>query len=195
MLHVIIGTMKASKSSMLVDYTNFVKEKGKKYIVFYPSCCDKKSGYVVSRDNGKKTKAIKVFEVNDMYNYIDDIDTLFIDEFQFIVGTNGLNDLMSFLEYCDKKCKDVYLFGLSLDYISLPFDVTQRVLPYADTIMVMNANCDICGKPAFRCLRYVDSVLDVNPNSDTLLMEASNVEYKSVCKECYRNITGLNAIK
>lgn len=195
MLHVIVGTMKSSKSSMLVDYTNFVKDKGKKHIVFYPSCCDKREGYVVSRDNGKKTKAIKVFEVNDMYNYIEDVDVLFIDEFQFIVGTSGLNDLMSFLEYVDKLNKDVYLFGLSLDYMSLPFDVTQRVLPYADTILVMNANCDICGRQAFRCLRYVDGVLDINPNSDTLLMEDVNVEYKSVCKECYRSITGLNAIK
>ena len=79
--------------------------------------------------------------------------------------------------------------------MSLPFDVTQRVLPYAQEIHVLNAYCDECGKPAYRCLRYVDGEIDINPNSNTLLMEDTDVEYKSVCNECYRKITGLNAIK
>lgn len=193
MLHLVIGTMKASKSSTLIDYTNLVKPK--KYTIFYPACCNKKDGYVVSRDNGKKAKAVKIFEVKDMYNYIEDTEVIFLDEFQFLAGTTDLNDLMNFLEYCDKKDKTVYMFGLSLNYMSQAFDVTQRVLPYADTIVVLTANCDICGKPATRCIRYVNGELDCNPNSKTLLMEGDTTEYKSVCKKCYRKLTGLNAIK
>lgn len=193
MLHLVIGTMKASKSATLIDFVNDIENIN--YKIFFPACCNKKDGYVVSRDNDKKVKAIKVFEVNDMYNHLKNIKIVFIDEFQFIANSEEIDEFMQFLEYCDKNNIDVYCFGLSLDYMSLPFDVTQRVLPYAQEIHVLNAYCDECGKPAYRCLRYVDGEIDINPNSDTLLMENADVEYKSVCNDCYRKITGLNAIK
>ena len=193
MLHLVIGTMKASKSATLIDFVNDIENIN--YKIFFPACCNKKDGYVVSRDNDKKVKAIKVFEVNDMYNHLKNIKMVFIDEFQFIANSEEIDEFMQFLEYCDKNNIDVYCFGLSLDYMSLPFDVTQRVLPYAQEIHVLNAYCDECGKPAYRCLRYVDGEIDINPNSDTLLMENADVEYKSVCNDCYRKITGLNAIK
>ena len=193
MLHLVIGTMKASKSATLIDFVNDIENIN--YKIFFPACCNKKDGYVVSRDNDKKVKAIKVFEVNDMYNHLKNIKMVFIDEFQFIANSEEIDEFMQFLEYCDKNNIDVYCFGLSLDYMSLPFDVTQRVLPYAQEIHVLNAYCDECGKPAYRCLRYVDGEIDINPNSNTLLMEDTDVEYKSVCNECYRKITGLNAIK
>lgn len=193
MLHLIIGTMKASKSSTLIDYTSMVQDKN--YTIFYPACCDKKEGYVVSRDNNKQAKAIKIFEVKDMYNYIDNVDVIFIDEYTFFCTSGDTKEFMNFLEYCDRNNKIVYCFGLSLNYMSEPFDLTQRILPYADTIIVLSADCDICGRRATRCIRYIDGVLDDNPESNTLLMESSNVEYKSVCRDCYRKIMGINAIK
>lgn len=192
MLHLIIGTMKASKSSTLIDYTIMFNDK--KYTIFYPACCDKKDGYVVSRDNNKEVKAIKIFEIKDMYNYIQNVDIIFIDEFQFLTNNNS-KELMDFLEFCDRENKIVYLFGLSLNYMSEPFDITKDILPYADSVIVLTADCDICGKKATRCIRYIDGKLDSNPESNVLVMESSNVEYKSVCRECYRKITGLNAIK
>lgn len=192
MLHLVVGTMKASKSSTLIDYTDLVKPK--KYVIFYPSCCDKKDGYVVSRDN-KEAKAIKIFEIKDMYNYVEGVDVIFIDEYTFFCNSSQVNEFMNFLEYCDQKDKQIYCFGLALDYMSQPFDITQRLLPYADTLVVLTARCEICGATATRCIRYVNGKLDNDPNSDTLLMEGSDVEYKSVCKKCYREITGLKAIK
>lgn len=193
MLNLMIGTMKASKSSILIDM--FKKYQEEKPIIFYPACCDKKDGYVVSRDKDKQAKAIKVFEVQDMYNYVDSTDLILIDEVQFIVGEKDLDEFMQFLEYCDRKNKRIFCFGLSLDYLSKSFIVTERILPYADTVTILSAYCDICGSTATRCIRYIDGVLDDNPDSDVLVMEGRNVEYKSICKKCYRELTGLNAIK
>lgn len=195
MITAIVGTMKSAKTNRLVDLTGIIKELHKKYVIYYPACCEKKENYVISREDNKQAKAIKIFSVKDMYNYVDEVDYILIDEAQFICTSAELDDFMSFLEYCDIKNKTVYLYMLNVDYISNSFDITQRVLPYCDDIDVMHANCEICGKLADRCIRYVDNVLDNDPNSSLILMEGCNTQYKSICKECYRKITGLNAIK
>ena len=193
MIHVIIGSMRAGKSASLIDYTKFLKDK--KYKVFYPSSCNKCENFVVSREDNKKIKAVKIFEVKDLYNYIDGLDTILIDEYQFICASNEIDNFMDFLEYCDVKNIDVYLFGLQLDYMCRSFDVTQRVLPYADSVIVLNARCDYCGEKASRCLRIVDGNIDVSPDSNTIILEGSNVEYKSVCRKCFREKSGISAIK
>ena len=195
MLHCIVGTMKSSKSSHLIDYTEVIKPK--KFIIFYPSCCEKKPDYVISRDNDKQAKAIKIFEIQDMYQHIQNIDVIFIDEFQFLTGSSNIDDFMEFIEFCDKNKKEVYLFGLALDYKANAFDITSRVLPYADTIMVLHANCDICGaeNKATRCIRYKNGELDLDLDAEILAMESDTMEYKSVCTECFRNLTQNPAIK
>lgn len=195
MISVITGTMASSKSKTLIDYTEFLKDKDKKYKIFVPACCQKKDGCVISRNDNREVKAVKIFNINDLYNNLDNCDVLIIDEVQFLVSTSEIDEFMLFLEYIDKKNIDLYMFGLNLDYLSNSFNLTERILPYADTIITLTAICDECGKPACRCLRYVDNELDINPNSETLLMESEKVIYKSVCRDCYRKLTGLNAIK
>ena len=193
MIHVIMGSMRAGKSASLIDYTEFLKDK--KYKIFFPASCNKEDGYVVSREDNKKAKAVKIFEIKDFYNYIDGLDTILIDEVQFLCNSYQIDELMKFLEYCDKKGIDVYCFGLQVDYLSRAFDVTQRLLPYADSVIVLNAVCDYCGKKASRCLRMIDVIIYSSEDSDLIIMEGLDVEYKSVCRNCYRELTGLSAIK
>lgn len=193
MIHAIIGTMRARKSGALIDHIYHIGDK--KYKVLYPSCCNKVDGYVVTRDGNKKIKATKIYDINDLYQNTVDVEVLFIDEFQFIVSKNNTEEFLKFLEYCDCNNITVYLFGLQVNYLSQSFDITSSVLPFCDTIIVLSAICSHCGKPAYRVARYVDGKLDVDEFGQTLIMESSNVEYVSLCKSCYRKVTGLPAIK
>lgn len=193
MISLFVGTMKSSKTSTLIDMADYMSEE--KCIIFYPACCEKKSGYVVSRDKGKHAKAVKVYDINDLYNYVENYEHILIDEIQFLVNQNELDNLMDFLEMCDKKNKKVYLFGLPLDYMNRPFDITQRIMPYADSITFGVSVCEKCGSVATRCVRYINGELDLGENYDTLVMENADVCYQSLCKKCYRELTGLNAIK
>ena len=127
--------------------TGFQYSSSDDYMFWGPGPCY----YILGLDN-KKIKAVKIFEVKDLYNYIDGLDTILIDEYQFICASNEIDNFMDFLEYCDVKNIDVYLFGLQLDYMCRSFDVTQRVLPYADSVIVLSARCDYCGEKASRCL-------------------------------------------
>ena len=194
MIEAIIGTMKSEKTSTLIDIVNELQNK--KVKVFYPSHCNKMDGYVCSRKDNKKLKGIKVFNISDLYNNINNVDTIFIDEVQFIVSSNNVDEFMSFLEYCDVKNIDVYLVGLQLDYMNNSFDIIQRILPYTDKVTILTAKCEICGSDnAVRCIRYNGDTLDCDPNSSLILLESDKVVYKSVCKKCYREITSLPAIK
>ena len=72
MISLFVGTMKSSKTSTLIDMADYISEE--KCIIFYPACCEKKSGYVVSRDKGKHAKAVKVYDINDLYNYVENYE-------------------------------------------------------------------------------------------------------------------------
>ena len=195
MINVVIGTMKSSKTAVLINFFDTFQEVGMDSVVFYPSCCEKKEDYVVSRDNNKQAKAVKVFDISDMYHYVKNKRVVFIDEFQFITNSEHLDEFMNFLEYCDKNDKIVYLHGLNLDYTGTAFDIVQRVIPYADNVIIKHAKCECCGEDANRCVRYIDGILDDGLDSDILLMEDENIVYKSVCKKCYRKITNKPVIK
>lgn len=196
MLHIITGAMKAGKSKTLIDCTEMFKDN-KNYKIFYPSCCNKKDGYIYTRYQDKKIKAIKIYEVNDLYQHLtNDIDCIFIDEFTFLCSENEIDSFMNILEYCDTKGIDVYLFGLTLDYLSRSFQTAQRVLPYCDTLTHLTATCEVCGSEhGTRCVRFVNGIIDSSVDSDLVQLESDNVEYKTVCRKCYRELTGLNAIK
>lgn len=195
MITATIGTMKSEKTFRLIKTTESLDQQDKKYVVFHPACCAKDEEGVVTRRGSQKAKAIKVFQIEDMYNHLKGISVCLIDEFTFLCSENQIDDFMEFLEHCDVNGIDVNLFGLSLDYMSNSLDIAQRVLPYCDYIENVSANCELCGKTARRCIRYIDGVLDNDPNSSLLIMEDKNVIYKSVCKQCYREVTGLPAIK
>lgn len=193
MLHLCVGQMFGGKSAKLIDYTTMFKDK--KYKVFYPASCNKEDGYVYSRDRDRKVKAIKIFDINDLYNNIEDCEVVLLDEYTFYCSDSHISEFMKFLEYCDIKDIDVYLFGLTLDYLSRPFDISEHILPYADDVITLQAICDECGAKATRQIRYVNGVLDTYEDNDVLQMESGNIVYKPVCRKCFRKITGLPAIR
>lgn len=196
MLHVITGSMAGGKSSKLVDYTEMFQQQGKIFQVFYPAFLEKETDYVVSREDNKKVRATKVYKIGELYNLVKpNTDVVVIDEISFMCNEGEIDELMSILEHFDKLGKQIYLFGIALDYSAKSFPIMQRLLPYADTVIVLHAKCDICGEPAYRCVRYQNGVLDLDPNSDLLQMESDNVRYEILCKDCYRKITNTPAIK
>lgn len=194
MIHLITGAMKAGKTKSLIEYTEILKDK--KYKVFYPASCNKSEGFVYTRDGDRKFKATKIFEVNDLYNYICDLECIIIDEFTFLCNEYQIDDFMNLLEFCDKNNKDIYLFGITTDYLGRSFELARRVLPYCDSVLVLKSICDECGSlEGTRCVRIINGEIDASYDSDLIVMEGENVEYKSVCKKCFRELTGLDAIK
>lgn len=195
MIKAIIGPMFGEKSSRLIDIANELEKEGKKFKVFFPASCNKKEGFIYSRKDNKKIKAIKVFNISDLFNNINGEDVVLIDEFTFLCTSNHIDSFMDFLEELDKRNTDVILSGLQFDYLGNSFDLTREVLPFCDEIVITQATCEICGSPASRQVRKINGELDIYDNTPTLLMEDKNIVYMPVCRSCFRNLTGLSAIK
>ena len=82
MLHLVIGTMKASKSATLIDFVNDIENIN--YKIFFPACCNKKDGSVISRDiifdNGKcETILLNYIYNKKTYDEVFDFTTAFMD--------------------------------------------------------------------------------------------------------------------
>lgn len=195
MIKAIIGPMFGSKSSRLIDIALDLEKEGKKFKVFFPASCNKLDGYIYSRENDKKIKAIKVFDISDLYNNVNDCKIILLDEFTFMCTSQYIDEFMNFLDVMDERNIDVILAGLQLDYMGKSFDLTERVLPYCDEIVTTSAICEHCGKPASRQIRKIDGVIDTMENTPTLIMENENVVYIPLCRSCFRKLTGLTAIK
>lgn len=195
MIKAIIGPMFGEKSSRLIDIANNLEKEGKKFKVFFPASCNKKEGFIYSRKDNKKIKAIKVFNIDDLFNNITDEEVILIDEFTFLCSNKYIDLFMNFLEEMDKQGKDIILSGLQLDYLGNSFDLTKEILPYCDEIETTSAVCEHCGKPATRQIRNINGEIDISDDTPTLLMENEDIVYIPVCRSCFRRLTGLSAIK
>ena len=195
MIKAIIGPMFGSKSSRLIDIALELEKEGKKFKVFFPASCNKLDGYIYSRENDKKIKAIKVFDISDLYNNINDSEIILLDEFTFMCTSQHIDEFMAFLEEMDKRNIDVILAGLQLDYMGKSFDTTEKILPYCDEITTTSAICENCGKPASRQIRKINGIIDTMEETPTLVMESEDVIYIPLCRSCFRELTGLSAIK
>ena len=189
MLKLIVGNVNSNKSLLLKEYYhNIVNQYKVKPIVYYPAECTNEMYQLLG--------ATKIFNISDLYNKLRDNKIVFIDEVQFITHRQYITDFMKFIEYCDTNSIDVYMFGLFLDYLGEPFEIITRVIPYVDEIITKNRICDICkNQNANMSLRYIYGVPDTDQISDTFLLESDDITYKSVCRDCFRKITGLKAIK
>lgn len=189
MIKLIVGNVNSDKSSLLQEYYQEIsKTLNEEPIVYYPAEC--------TNNDYKTLNSAKVFNITDLYNKLKDKKIIFIDKVQFITSRQYIDDFMNFIEYCDTKNIDIFMFGLFLDYLGEPFEIVTKIIPFVDEIITKNGKCDICGNNiANMSLRYIYGVPDTNQISDTFLLESNDITYKSVCRNCFRNITGLKAIK
>ena len=106
------------------------------------------------------------------------LDVIGIDEAQF------MPDLLDFcLRAADRDGKRVVVAGLDGDFLRQPFGQITELLPIADSVDKILAQCDYCGAPAPFTSRTVES-------KETYLVGGSE-SYRPVCRFHY--LEGLKA--
>jgi len=189
-IHLVSGTMCSNKSKALIEKAERLSIMGKKYFVFYPSCCS--NGYdskVVSRSGGE-IPAIPIDEPLDIWKYVNNnnVKDILIDELQFICkDEQHCEDLKNFCIYCEKNDINIFCVGLDLDFSNSTFRAYEVVSAYANIVEKKYAVCEICKKEnARKPLRLKG---DGTPSSldEPVLVEKDNEEYKymPVCPKCY----------
>ncbi len=178
------GAMNSAKTTAMIQTAFNYEEKGHK-IVLIKSSKDTKGGeYVVSRIGLKRkidefiTPKDKV--IDKIEKYLDSVSCIIVDEGQFLLPQQ-VDEL-----YYISKLYDipVIAYGLRANFKLEGFDGSPRLLLLAEELEELPTLCR-CGKKARLNARKEFGEFVTEGDSVLIDGEDENIEYESLCGECY----------
>lgn len=179
-IEVIVGPMYSGKSEELIRRVKRAKIAKQNVIVFKPTIDDRYSKEDVVSHSGYSVDAIPIKTSNHIYDYInDDTQVVGIDEVQFF--DDNIVDVC--IDLADKGIR-VICAGLDMDFRGEPFGPTPRLLAIAEFVDKIQAICSVCGQPATRTQRLIDSK---PARYDDPIIQVGAVEsYQARCRKCHK---------
>jgi thymidine kinase len=176
-LTLVCGPMYAGKTSHLI--ANYEKHKDHAIVINF--CDDNRySKTMLSSHDQLMIPCIKVrnlaeVEANvlEVVLFKDAIKTIFIDEGQFY--SDLVPQVLKFLEVWNK---DVFVYGLDSDFRRQRFGSLLELVPHADHVEKLKANCSRCF--AKNCAMYSHRLT----NEENIVL-IGNSNYESLCRKCY----------
>ena len=171
-IEVITGCMFSGKSTELL---NRLKTCSEKYILVKPKIDTRYGLTNVVTHSGEKESAIVVNSLSEVYQNLNGVNVLGIDEAQFFP--------ISIIKDCKKLKKSgirIIAAGLNKDYLNKEFKPVTGLLKIADSITKLYAICNICEAPATNSHR-------LSKAKTTILLGHKNY-YEPLCKKCYNDI-------
>ncbi len=179
-IEVVVGPMYSGKSEELIRRVKRAKIAKQNVIVFKPTIDDRYSKEDVVSHSGYSVDAIPIKNSDDIYDYInDDTQVVGIDEVQFF--DDNIVDVC--IDLADKGIR-VICAGLDMDFRGEPFGPTPRLLAIAEFVDKIQAICSVCGQPATRTQRLIDSK---PARYDDPIIQVGAVEsYQARCRKCHK---------
>jgi thymidine kinase len=173
-VHLILGPMRANKSTELIRRANCYMAIDKKVLIINHSF-DTRTDDSIQTHSGLKLPAMKtdlLMKITNNTNFIES-DAIFIDEGQFF------DDLREFVLFVESNyTKVIVIAGLDGDFKREPFFNILNVIPLADSIQKFTSFCMIekDGTPAIFSKR-------ISSNDSKILI--GDDQYLSVCRKNY----------
>lgn len=171
MLTIITGCMFAGKTTTLI---NKIKEKNKDYIIFKPEIDKRYAVNSVVSHNGDSIPCTPIKNSKDILKFVNNYSLIGIDEVQFFD-----NDIITICNILANSNKEIFISGLSTDYLGKPFNIVAHLLAISDEIIKVQGICECGNKTNFN--------KRLNENKDIILVGGES-DYKSVCRKCFYNI-------
>lgn len=171
-IEVITGCMFSGKSTELLRRLHDLDSK---FILLKPKLDTRYSLDEVITHSGEKKSAFVVNNVSEIFNNLNDIKIIGIDEAQFFS--------YSIVEDCLKLKKlgcTVIVAGLNKDYLNEEFKSVYGLIDIADSTTKLYAICNKCKKPASRSHRL--------SNETSKILLGHKDCYEPLCKKCYENV-------
>lgn len=171
-LEVITGPMFSGKSTELIRRCRTAKLSGKSVLLVKPSIDIRYSENEIVTHDLDKEKCIRLDNLIDIIDYIENntIDIIAIDEIQFF--TNGVIEL---LKQLSSKFR-VIVSGLDMDFEQNPFGDIPTILAISDDIIKLKAICTCCGNNAMYSKR-------ISQDKQKILIGTS--AYQARCAKCF----------
>lgn len=176
-LEVITGCMFSKKTETFIQKIDELRSKGKEVVVLKPIQDSRYARHDVVSHSGIRTKGIAIDELDEIWEYIDGIDVLAIDEVQFFENW----DLVDLVNEIVSQGVHVILSGLNLDFKGRPYGVMPMIMASADVLNLMHATCSVCGEEATRSQRLVNGKpASVN---DPVYIISEHITYEPRCRK------------
>lgn len=180
------GAMNSGKSTHLMQVAHNYEERGMKVLLLKPET-DKKGGdYLVSRLGVERKVDILVGKEDDVFKRVKErqkidgnIHCLLVDEVQFMTKEQ-IDELFRVAVILDIP---VICYGLRTDFKANGFEGSTRLLLLAHSIEEMKTICK-CGNKAIFNARKINGKF-VSSGEQVAIDNMNNVEYESLCGECY----------
>ncbi len=173
-IEVICGSMFSGKSEELIRRLRRAIIARQKVQAFKPEIDNRYSpDDIVSHDN-RKIECRKVKKASEILDLIEpDTKVVGIDEAQFLG-----EELIDVCEKLAEGGKRVIVAGLDQDYRGKPFEPIPQLLALAESITKTMAVCMVCGAPANKTQRLIDS--------DERIVVGASEAYEPRCRKCFR---------
>jgi thymidine kinase len=178
MIKIITGPMFSGKSTMLLQYADYYKSKGKKKVYYikpeidtrHIDCIQSRNDYVTFANSFPTN-----MNINDYSEYLDafkqyKMDVVIIDEAQFFG-----NWIIDFVFKCNLGGTDVIIAGLDMDSFGNPFGYMGGLMCIADDIEKLTAVCSVCANIA-------QFTMKLNDNPDVISI-GGDEKYEPRCEK------------
>jgi thymidine kinase len=172
-IEVICGSMFSGKSEELIRRLVRARIARQKVQAFKPALDTRFAKDHVVSHSGQRIPSVEIETVADILRLVQpDTRVVAIDEAQFL----GLELVAACEELADRGCR-VIVAGLDQDYRGRPFEPVPQLLAVAESVTKTMAVCMVCGHPANRTQRLVDT-------EDRVLVGAGEA-YEARCRNCW----------
>jgi len=155
-LETIVGAMFAGKTSELLKRILWAHHQNKKIVVIKPSLDDRysESKIITHNDLSHECFSMKNWDhVNNNFKFQKDlVDVVFLDEIQFMVTNETLENVETILN----NGIDVISAGLDQDSRGRPWETSSMLLGLSDKIIKIYGFCNVCGMEATKTYRKTE---------------------------------------
>ncbi|GAA0770701.1 thymidine kinase [Clostridium subterminale] len=180
------GAMNCGKSTNLLQVAYNYEERGMKVIIIKPNTDTKGGNKIVSRLGVTKEVDLSFAEGENIFTTVEEyikkngqIHCILADEVQFFTK----NQVDEMFMIAVKLNIPVICYGLRTDFQMEGFEGSERLLLISHSLEELKTICK-CGKKAILNGRKINGKFVFEGNQVAIDNE-DNVEYESLCAECY----------
>lgn len=180
------GAMNSGKSTHLMQVAHNYEERGMEVLIIKPATDKKGGNKLISRLGVERTVDLMICHEDNVYEKIEEfikvngnIHCVLVDEVQFL-KKHHIDELF---ELAVVKDIPVICYGLRTDFKMNGFEGSERLLLLAHSIEEMKTICT-CGRKAILNGRKIDGEY-VFEGEQIAIDKINNVEYQSLCGNCY----------
>lgn len=180
------GAMNCGKSTALMQVAYNYEERGMKVIIIKPLIDTKGGNKVISRLGINREVDLLLEKNKNVYDEVEkwnkdrwSIDCILVDEAQFF-AKHQIDELF---EVAVNLNIPVICYGLRTDFQMNGFEGSKRLLLIAHSIEELKTICS-CGKKALFNARKVNGKF-VFEGEQVAIDDGNNIEYQSLCGDCY----------